>query len=81
MAIEAVAEAGGAATIMSRMKKIKRRITTVAEDAVEADTDEVEEVEESNAIIVKNMDIMHRTAEASQLNKSSSRILQKRRLS
>ena len=81
MAIEAVAEAGGATTIISRMKTIKRQITTIVEDAVEAGMDEVEEVEESNAIIVGNMDIMHPTAEASQLNKSSNRTLQKHRLS
>jgi hypothetical protein len=39
--------------------------------------DVVVEVEESSAIIIKNLDIMHRTAEASQLDKSDSRTLQK----
>jgi hypothetical protein len=69
---EAVAEAGGA-TITSTMTKVKRQIAI----AVEEDMDVVVEAEESNAITVRHLDIMHQTAEASQLDKSDSQTLQK----
>jgi predicted dinucleotide-utilizing enzyme len=61
---EAVAEAGGA-TITSTMTKVKRQIAIAVEDAVEEDMDVVVEAEESNAITVRHLDIMHQTAKAS----------------
>jgi hypothetical protein len=60
---EVAAEATGA-IITPTMTKVKRQITTAVEDMVEADIDMVVEEEESSAIIIINLNIMHRTAEA-----------------
>jgi pectate lyase len=73
---EVMVEAGGATTT-STMTKIKRQITIAVEDTVKVNMDVVVKVEESNTITIRNLNIMHRTTEESQLD---SRTLQKHRL-
>jgi hypothetical protein len=61
---DAMTEAGGT-TITLIMTKVERQIAMVVEDTVKEDMDVVVEAEESSVITIKNLDIIHRTVEAS----------------